>query len=152
MDYFDFLQTRGFLGNPQAELFDWLTCFPRVKGRASDLLVIRKKGMVTRGNQVSDINRIIDVVSAKCVWVCVHVRGRVLLITATAAQLCEDEDDEGALRCVQDSGVLLQRDFSLRCSSFLSGCLQPRHLLSWIHPQPEQPQCRSVNVETWQNE
>nr|XP_046254520.1 thyroglobulin [Scatophagus argus] len=37
-------QTRGFLGNPQAELFDWLSCSLRVRGRASDLLVIRKKG------------------------------------------------------------------------------------------------------------
>ncbi|XP_029283500.1 LOW QUALITY PROTEIN: thyroglobulin [Cottoperca gobio] len=35
-------QTRGFLGNPQAELFDWLSCSLRVRGGASDLLVIRK--------------------------------------------------------------------------------------------------------------
>eukprot|EP00066_Takifugu_rubripes_P014219 XP_011603485.1 PREDICTED: thyroglobulin [Takifugu rubripes] len=38
-------QTRGFLGNLQAEHSDWLSCFPRVKGRASDLLVIKKKGV-----------------------------------------------------------------------------------------------------------
>ncbi|XP_071324918.1 thyroglobulin isoform X1 [Trachinotus anak] len=37
-------QTSGFLGNPQAELFDWLSCSLRVRGGASDLLVIRKKG------------------------------------------------------------------------------------------------------------
>ncbi|XP_049439347.1 thyroglobulin isoform X1 [Epinephelus fuscoguttatus] len=37
-------QTSGFLGNPQAELFDWLSCFLKVRGGASDLLVIRKKG------------------------------------------------------------------------------------------------------------
>ncbi|XP_047191074.1 thyroglobulin isoform X2 [Scophthalmus maximus] len=37
-------QTSGFLGNPQAELFDWLNCSPRVRGGSSDLLVIRKKG------------------------------------------------------------------------------------------------------------
>ncbi|KAK2845194.1 hypothetical protein Q5P01_011853 [Channa striata] len=37
-------QTTGFLGNPQAEHFDWLNCSVRVMGRASDLLVIRKKG------------------------------------------------------------------------------------------------------------
>ncbi|XP_070690875.1 thyroglobulin [Pempheris klunzingeri] len=38
-------QTRGFLGNPQAELFDWLSCSLKVRGGASDLLVIRKKGV-----------------------------------------------------------------------------------------------------------
>ncbi|XP_039973585.1 thyroglobulin [Xiphias gladius] len=38
------LQTSEFLGNPQAELFDWLSCSLRVRGGASDLLVIRKKG------------------------------------------------------------------------------------------------------------
>ncbi|XP_065814204.1 thyroglobulin [Labrus bergylta] len=37
-------QTSGFLGNPQAELFDWLSCSLRVRGGASDLVVIRKKG------------------------------------------------------------------------------------------------------------
>ncbi|XP_068999898.1 thyroglobulin [Embiotoca jacksoni] len=38
-------QTRGFLGNPQVELFDWLNCSLRVRSKASDLLVIRKKGV-----------------------------------------------------------------------------------------------------------
>ncbi|XP_054597222.2 thyroglobulin [Nothobranchius furzeri] len=33
-----------FLGNPQAEQFDQLTCLLRVKGGASDLIVLRKKG------------------------------------------------------------------------------------------------------------
>ncbi|XP_034466617.1 thyroglobulin isoform X2 [Hippoglossus hippoglossus] len=37
-------QTTGFLGNPEAELFDWLSCSLRVRGGASDLMVIRKKG------------------------------------------------------------------------------------------------------------
>ncbi|CAJ1061236.1 thyroglobulin [Xyrichtys novacula] len=37
-------QTSGFLGNPQAELFDSLSCSVRVRGGASDLVVIRKKG------------------------------------------------------------------------------------------------------------
>uniref|UniRef100_A0A3Q3B902 Thyroglobulin n=1 Tax=Kryptolebias marmoratus TaxID=37003 RepID=A0A3Q3B902_KRYMA len=36
--------TSGFLGNPQAELFDQLTCSVRVRGGASDLLAVRKKG------------------------------------------------------------------------------------------------------------
>ncbi|KAI9532440.1 hypothetical protein NQZ68_031963, partial [Dissostichus eleginoides] len=36
-------QTQGFLGNPEAELFDWLSCSLRVRGGASDLLVVRKK-------------------------------------------------------------------------------------------------------------
>ncbi|KAF3839081.1 hypothetical protein F7725_017798 [Dissostichus mawsoni] len=35
--------TQGFLGNPEAELFDWLSCSLRVRGGASDLLVVRKK-------------------------------------------------------------------------------------------------------------
>ncbi|XP_047453597.1 thyroglobulin [Mugil cephalus] len=39
-------QSSGFLGNPQAERFDWLSCSVRVRGGASsDLLVIRKKGV-----------------------------------------------------------------------------------------------------------
>ncbi|XP_031582758.2 thyroglobulin [Oreochromis aureus] len=37
-------QASGFLGNAQAELFDSLSCYLRVRGGASDLLVIRKKG------------------------------------------------------------------------------------------------------------
>ncbi|KAM9352691.1 thyroglobulin [Symphorus nematophorus] len=37
-------QTSGFLGNPEAELFDWLSCSLKVRGGASDLLVISKKG------------------------------------------------------------------------------------------------------------
>ncbi|XP_030013657.1 thyroglobulin [Sphaeramia orbicularis] len=37
-------QTTGFLGNPQAEVFDRLSCSLRVRGGASDLLVVRKKG------------------------------------------------------------------------------------------------------------
>ncbi|XP_029929060.1 thyroglobulin [Myripristis murdjan] len=37
-------QAGGFLGNPQAELFDWLSCSVKVRGGASDLLVIKKKG------------------------------------------------------------------------------------------------------------
>ncbi|XP_068180607.1 thyroglobulin [Antennarius striatus] len=34
--------TKGFLGNPQAEVFDWLSCSLKVRGGVSDLLVIRK--------------------------------------------------------------------------------------------------------------
>ncbi|XP_037531992.1 thyroglobulin [Nematolebias whitei] len=37
-------QTSGFLGNPQVDSFDQLTCSLRVRGGASDLLVLRKKG------------------------------------------------------------------------------------------------------------
>ncbi|XP_008304814.1 thyroglobulin [Stegastes partitus] len=37
-------QSKGFLGNLQAERFDGLSCSVRVRGGASDLLVIRKKG------------------------------------------------------------------------------------------------------------
>ncbi|XP_061531344.1 thyroglobulin isoform X2 [Phycodurus eques] len=37
-------QVKGFLGNSQAELFDWLRCFVKVRGGASDMLVIRKIG------------------------------------------------------------------------------------------------------------
>ncbi|XP_041650249.1 thyroglobulin [Cheilinus undulatus] len=38
------VQTSGFLGNPQAELFDWMSCSVRIRGGASDVQVIRKKG------------------------------------------------------------------------------------------------------------
>uniref|UniRef100_A0AAQ5Y3C9 Thyroglobulin n=1 Tax=Amphiprion ocellaris TaxID=80972 RepID=A0AAQ5Y3C9_AMPOC len=38
-------QSSGFLGDLQAEHFDGLSCSLRVRGGASDLLVIRKKGM-----------------------------------------------------------------------------------------------------------
>lgn len=55
--------------------------------------------------------------------VCVWVRGGVPVVMATTAELREDEDDEGALRCIQDSGVFLQTDFTLRRSPVLSGHL-----------------------------
>lgn len=99
-------QTRGFLGNPQAELSDWLSCFPKVKGRASDLLVIKKKGRVMRATRYAAVREY-----QPCVFVC--VRGRVLIVMATTTDLCEDEDGEGALRCIQDSGVFLKTDFTL---------------------------------------
>lgn len=41
------------------------------------------------------------------------LRSRVLIDAAAAAEVCEDEDDEGALRCGQNSGVLLQKDVAL---------------------------------------
>lgn len=47
----------------------------------------------------------------------------VPVVVATTAELREDEDDEGALRCIQDSGVFLQTDFTLRRSPVLSGHL-----------------------------
>lgn len=55
---------------------------------------------------------------------CGWFRGGVFM-AAAAAELFEDEDDEGGLRCVQDTGVLLQTHVALRYSSFLSGRLQP---------------------------
>lgn len=103
-----FLQTRGFLGNPQAEHFDWLRCSVRVRGGASDLLVLRKKGNVT---VVIYCNTYLCVWSYRCAYLC--FRGGVFLSAAAAAEVREDEDDEGGLRCVQDSGVLLQTDLSV---------------------------------------
>ncbi|KAM7421682.1 hypothetical protein PAMA_015705 [Pampus argenteus] len=44
-------KTSGFLGNLQAEQFDWLSCSLRVRGGASDLLVIRKKGAESPSQQ-----------------------------------------------------------------------------------------------------
>lgn len=38
------VQVKGFLGNSEAELFDWLRCFVRIRGGASDVLVLRKIG------------------------------------------------------------------------------------------------------------
>ncbi|KAJ4918909.1 hypothetical protein JOQ06_024361, partial [Pogonophryne albipinna] len=43
-------QTQGFLGNPEAELFDWLSCSLRVRGGASDLLVFRKKDLLVQSH------------------------------------------------------------------------------------------------------
>ncbi|XP_011484167.1 thyroglobulin [Oryzias latipes] len=36
--------SKGFLGNPEAERYDWLSCSLKVRGGASGLLVLRKKG------------------------------------------------------------------------------------------------------------
>ncbi|XP_024114135.1 thyroglobulin isoform X2 [Oryzias melastigma] len=36
--------SKGFLGNPEAERYDWLSCSVKVRGVASDLLVLRKRG------------------------------------------------------------------------------------------------------------
>ena len=41
------VQTKGFLGNAEAEWVATVTCVLRVRGGAKDLLVIRKKGTVT---------------------------------------------------------------------------------------------------------
>ncbi|KAM8825960.1 LOW QUALITY PROTEIN: thyroglobulin [Synchiropus picturatus] len=41
------LQVPGFLGNDQAEHFDWLSCWLRVRGGASGQLVLRKRGTET---------------------------------------------------------------------------------------------------------
>ncbi|XP_053699810.1 thyroglobulin [Synchiropus splendidus] len=40
-------QVPGFLGNDQAERFDWLSCWLRVRGGASGQLVLRKRGTET---------------------------------------------------------------------------------------------------------
>ncbi|XP_037639451.1 thyroglobulin [Sebastes umbrosus] len=50
-------QTSGFLGNPQAELFDRLSCSVRVRAGASDLLVIRKKGAEFSSRQQQSFER-----------------------------------------------------------------------------------------------
>lgn len=127
-------QTRGFLGNPQAEVFDRLSCRTKVRGGASDLLVIRKKGLVANQHPLSPTeSRLADA----------GPRSRSpVLVAAAAAELREGEDDQGRLRCVQDAGVLLHRLLPLRRPSLLSGRLQPRRLLPRIHPQPEQPEWR----------
>lgn len=75
-------------------------------------------------------------------------RGGVFLAADAAAELCEDDDDEGGLRCVQDSGVLLQADVSARRPPLLSGRLQPRRLLRRVHPEPEHVERRCVTMET----
>lgn len=109
-------QTRGFLGNPQAERSDWLSCVPRVKGGASDLLVIKKNGS-DEGGWTCSSGR----VTLTCAFLC--VRARVFIVMATTTDLCEDEHGEGALRCIQDSGVFLQTDVALGPSPVLPGYL-----------------------------
>lgn len=105
-----FLQTSGFLGNPQAEHFDWLSCSVRVRGGASDMLVIRKKGTFTVG--LYHTGTALCVTVSNLTGVHMHFRGGVFS-PATAAEFCEAEYDEGGLRCVQDSGVLLEADLSV---------------------------------------
>lgn len=128
-------QTRGFLGNPQAEVFHWLSCRPKVRGGASDMLVIRKKGLTADQHPLSPTeSRLADAGGPRS-------RSPVL-VAAAAEELRENDDDQGLLRCVQDAGVLLHRLLPLRHPSLLSGRLQPRRLLPRIHPQPEQPEWR----------
>lgn len=63
-------------------------------------------------------------------------------MAAGAAELWQDDNDEGRLRCVQDAGVLFQKLLPFGRPSLLSGRLQPQRLLSWFRPQPEQPTWR----------
>lgn len=129
-------QTRGFLGNPQAEVFDWLSCRTKVRGGSSDLLVIKKKGPVAQlaSTDTTTKSRHTDAVG---------LRSRSpVLVAAAAADLRENEDGEGRLRCLQDAGLLIQRLLPVRCPPLLSGQLQPQRLLPGIHPQPEHPERR----------
>ncbi|KAG7476065.1 hypothetical protein JOB18_044363 [Solea senegalensis] len=48
-------QTTGFLGNPRAEVFDWLSCSMKVRGGASDLLVFRKTGAESSSRSVRTV-------------------------------------------------------------------------------------------------
>lgn len=71
---------------------------------------------------------------------------------ATTTDISEDEDDEGAIRCIQDTGVLFKTDFALWRPPVLSGYLPSWQMLPWIHHQPEQPHVRLVTMGIWQEQ
>lgn len=106
-----------------------------MRGGASDQLVIRKKGIVANQHLLTPIKSRHTDIGGPC-------SRSTVLVAAAAAELREDDDDEGRLRCVQDAGLLLQKLLPLGCPSLLSGRLQPQRMLSWIRPQPEQPEWR----------
>ncbi|XP_059195918.1 thyroglobulin [Centropristis striata] len=119
-------QTRGFLGNPQAERFDWLSCSLRVRGGASDLLVIRKKGAVkTNTNNKQEMlfgrMRMMKVVSGVFRSQVFSSRTSSL---SDAHRFCED----GCRRDACCSGFLLQHN-AVDGGSLLCGWLRAPSVL-----------------------
>ncbi|XP_045901457.1 thyroglobulin [Micropterus dolomieu] len=112
-------QTSGFLGNPQAELFDWLSCSLRVRGGASDLLVIRKKGAESFSSFVR--TRMTKAVSG-VFRTQVFSSGRTSL--SDAHRFCQD----GCSRDACCDGFILNRN-SLNGGSLLCGWLRAPSVL-----------------------
>ncbi|XP_077950402.1 thyroglobulin isoform X2 [Gasterosteus aculeatus] len=108
-------QTIGFLGNSRAELFSSLSCSLRVRGGASDLLVVRKKGeefeRMTMTKAVSGVFRIQ-----------VFPSGRTSL--SDAHRFCQD----GCSRDACCDGFVLNRN-SLSGGSLLCGWLRAPSVL-----------------------
>ncbi|XP_068586092.1 thyroglobulin [Cebidichthys violaceus] len=117
-------QTSGFLGNPQAELFDWLSCSLRVRGGASDLLVIRKKGVEfsSRQQQSFERMRMMKVVSGVFRSQVFSSRGTSL---SDAHRFCQD----GCSRDTCCDGFLLNQNV-LNGGSLLCGWLRAPSVLT----------------------
>ncbi|XP_036929244.1 thyroglobulin [Acanthopagrus latus] len=116
-------QTSGFLGNPQAELYDSLSCTLRVRGGASDLLVIRKKGAEFSSRQQQSFERMTMLKAVSGVF-----RTQVFSSTRTslsdAHRFCQD----GCSRDACCDGFILNQN-SLNGGSLLCGWLRAPSVL-----------------------
>lgn len=116
-------KTSGFLGNPQAELFDWLSCSLKVRGGASDLLVIRKKGAEFSSQQQQSFVRMRMMKAVSGVF-----RTQVLSSRRTslsdAHRFCQD----GCSRDACCDGFILNQN-SLNGGSLLCGWLRAPSVL-----------------------
>ncbi|XP_030249432.1 thyroglobulin-like [Sparus aurata] len=116
-------QTSGFLGNPQAELYDSLSCALRVRGGASDLLVIRKKGAEFSSRQQQSFERMTMLKAVSGVF-----RTQVFSSTRTslsdAHRFCQD----GCSRDTCCDGFILNQN-SLNGGSLLCGWLRAPSVL-----------------------
>ncbi|XP_044062749.1 thyroglobulin isoform X2 [Siniperca chuatsi] len=117
-------QTSGFLGNPRAELFDWLSCSLRVRGGASDLLVIRKKGaeFSSRQQQQSFVRMRMRKAVSGVFRTQVFSSGRASL--SDAHRVCQD----GCSRDACCDGFILSQS-SLNGGSLLCGWLRAPSVL-----------------------
>ncbi|KAF7644582.1 hypothetical protein LDENG_00219650 [Lucifuga dentata] len=110
-------QAHGFLGNPQAELFDWLSCSLSVRGGASDLVVIRKKGEeFSMQQQQQSFVRMKMMKAVSGVFRTLVFRRTTL---ANAHRFCQD----GCSRHVCCDGFILNRN-TLNGGSVLCGWLR----------------------------
>uniref|UniRef100_G3N792 Apple domain-containing protein n=1 Tax=Gasterosteus aculeatus TaxID=69293 RepID=G3N792_GASAC len=116
-------QTIGFLGNSRAELFSSLSCSLRVRGGASDLLVVRKKGIVTTATRREEFERMTMTKAVSGVFrIQVFPSGRTSL--SDAHRFCQD----GCSRDACCDGFVLNRN-SLSGGSLLCGWLRAPSVL-----------------------
>uniref|UniRef100_A0A3B4VDR6 Thyroglobulin n=1 Tax=Seriola dumerili TaxID=41447 RepID=A0A3B4VDR6_SERDU len=114
--------SHGFLGNPQAEMFDWLSCSLRVRGGASDMLVIRKKGAEFSSQQQQRFVRMTMRKVISGVFRTQVFSGRTSL--SDAHRFCQD----GCSRDTCCNGFILNQN-SLNGGSLLCGWLRAPSVL-----------------------